>query len=142
VPRATLHAWRVWQDRLDACPHVVEFVESVPGLAFLHRLGLALHGVFVEIGACGIRLVCPALERTGRNRFVGASFGTPQQSNRGVEEAMMAYRREAMGRLAQAMTPKAITVTQEETFTGGLCRVALAPVSNSLLLEHTAEARE
>ena len=58
VPRTTLQAWRTWQDRLDACPHVVEFFESVPGLAFLHRLVLAFHVVFVEIGACGIRLVC------------------------------------------------------------------------------------
>ena len=25
VPRTTLQAWRAWQDRLDACPQVVEF---------------------------------------------------------------------------------------------------------------------
>ena len=36
VPRTTLQAWHAWQDRLDACPQVVEFFESVPGLAFLH----------------------------------------------------------------------------------------------------------
>ena len=30
VPRTTLQAWRAWQDRLDACPQVVEFFESVP----------------------------------------------------------------------------------------------------------------
>ena len=42
-PRPTLHAWRAWQDRLDACPQVGEFFESVPGLAFLHRLVLAFH---------------------------------------------------------------------------------------------------
>jgi hypothetical protein len=79
---------------------------------------------------------------TGLNRFVGASFGTQPQINRGVEEAMVAYRREETGRLAQAMTPKDITVTQDETFTGGLCLVAIEPVSNSILLEHTAEARD
>ena len=32
VPRTTLQAWRMWQGRLDACPHVVRFFESVPGL--------------------------------------------------------------------------------------------------------------
>src|SRR5215475_10740762 len=58
VPRTTLQAWRAWQDRLDACPQVVAFFESVPGLAFLHRFVLALHVVYIEIGACGIRLVC------------------------------------------------------------------------------------
>jgi hypothetical protein len=70
VPRTTLQAWRAWQDRLDACPQVVEFFESVPGLAFLHRLVLALHVVFVEIGACGIRLVCLFLQMTGLNRWL------------------------------------------------------------------------
>ena len=40
------------------------------------------------------------------------------------------------------MPPKEITATQDETFTGGLCLVAIEPVSNSILLEHTAEARD
>ena len=73
VPRTTLQAWRAWQARLDACPQVGECFESVPGLAFLHRLGLAFHVVCVAIGACGIRLVCLWWQMTGRNRFVGAS---------------------------------------------------------------------
>jgi hypothetical protein len=142
VPRTTLQAWRMWQDTLDACPQVVTFFDSGPGLAFLHRLVMALHVVFVEIGAGGIRLVCLFLEMTGLNRFVGASFGTQQRINLGVEEAMVAYTREETQGLAQGMTPKAITVTQDETFTGGLCLVAIEPVSNYILLEHTAEARD
>ena len=58
VPRTTLQAWRVWQERLDSCPQVGTFFASGPGLAYLHRLVMALHVVCVEIGACGIRLVC------------------------------------------------------------------------------------
>jgi DNA-binding XRE family transcriptional regulator len=58
VPRSTLLAWRAYQETLDECPAVVAFFHSVPGLAFLHRLVLALHLVCVEIGACGMRLVC------------------------------------------------------------------------------------
>jgi hypothetical protein len=142
VPRTTLQAWRAWQDRLDACPQVVAFFESMPGLAFLHRLILALHVVFVEVGACGIRLVCLFLKLTGLDRFVGASYGTQQQVNRHVEEAIVAYQREETTRLAQEMPPKEITAPQDETFTGGLCLVAIEPVSNSILLEHTAEARD
>ena len=76
MPRTTLQAWHVRQERLDACPQVVAFFESSPGLAFLHRLVMALHVVFVEIGACGIRLVCRFLELTALHRFVGASSGT------------------------------------------------------------------
>jgi Family of unknown function (DUF6399) len=142
VPRSTLQAWRLYQDRLDACPAVVAFFHSVPGLAFLHRLVMALHVVCVEIGACGIRLVCLVLELTGLNRFVGASYGTQQRVNRGVEEAIVAYRREESARLARAMPPKDITLTQDETFTGGLCLVGIEPVSNYILLEQVAQARD
>jgi len=142
VPRSTLQAWRAYPDSLDACPAVVAFFESVPGLAFLHRLVLAIHLVCVEIGACGIRLVCLFLEMTALNRFVGASYGTQQQVNRHVEAAMVAYRREETGRLAQQMPPQEITVTQDETLTGGLCLVAIEPVSNYILLEQAAAARD
>jgi Family of unknown function (DUF6399) len=114
----------------------------VPGLAFLHRLILALPVVFVEVGACGMRLVCLLLPLTGLDRFVGASSGTQQQVNRHVEAARVVYKREATSRLAQEMPPQEITATQDETFTGGLGWVAIEPVRNSILLEHTAEARD
>ena len=70
VPRTTLQAWRRWHDRLDICPHVADFFQSGPGLAFLHRLVIAFHLVCAEIGACGIRLVCLFLRLTGLDRFV------------------------------------------------------------------------
>jgi hypothetical protein len=142
VPRSTLQAWRMYHDRLDACPAVVTFFHSVPGLAFLHRLVIALHVVCVEIGACGIRLVCLVLELTGLNRFVGASYGTQQQVNRRVEEAIVAYRHEESARLAHEMPPKEITMTQDETFTGGLCLVGIEPVSNYIVLEQAAQGRD
>jgi len=142
VPRSTLQAWRAYQDRLDGCPEVVAFFHSVAGLAFLHRLVIALHVVCVEIGACGIRLVCLLLELTGLNLFVGASYGTQQQVNRGVEEAIVAYRGEESARLAHAMPPKDITLTQDETFTSGLCLVGMEPVSNYIVLEQAAQARD
>src|SRR5215470_5725439 len=142
VPRSTLQAWRAYQDRLDACPEVVAFFQSVAGLAFLHRLVIALHVLYVEIGACGIRLVCLLLALTGLNRFVGASYGTQQQVNRRVEEAIVAYRRDESTRLAQEMPPKDITLSQDETFTGGLCLVGIEPVSNYSLLEQGAPGRD
>ena len=75
VPRTTLQAWRIWHDTLDMCPHVAEFFQSSPGLAFLHRIVIAFHLVCVEVGACGIRLVCLSLHLTGLDRFVAASYG-------------------------------------------------------------------
>jgi len=142
VPRSTLQAWRAYQERLDECPAVVAFFQSVPGLAFLHRLVLAIHLVCVEVGACGIRLVCLLLQLTGLNRFVGASYGTQHQVNRRVEEAIVAYRQEESARLAREMPAKDITMAQDETFTGGLCLVGIDPVSNYIVLEQTALARD
>jgi hypothetical protein len=120
----------------------VAFFHSVAGLAFLHRLSIAFHVVCVEIGACGMRLVCLMLELTGLHRFVGASYGTQQQVNRRVEEARVAYQQEESQRLAHAMPARDITLTQDETFTGGLCLVGVEPVSNSILLEQAAQARD
>jgi len=142
VPRSTLQAWRAYQESLDAHPAVVAFFHSSPGLAFLHRLILGIHLVCTEIGACGIRLVCLLLKLTGLDRFVGASYGTQQQVNRQVEEAIVAYRREESARLAKDMPAKAITLAKDETFTGGLCLVATEPVSNYILLEQAAHARD
>ena len=115
LPRTALQAWRVWQERLDACPQVVAFFESGPGLGFLHRLAMASHVAFIEIGACGIRLLCRFLEVTALNRFIGASYRTQRQVNRHVEEARAAYKREETARLTQRMPPQEITVTQDAT---------------------------
>jgi hypothetical protein len=75
-------------------------------------------------------------------RFVGASYGTPQQVNRRVEEAIVAYRQKESAHLAHEMPAKAITLTQDETFTGSLCLVVIDPVSHSIFLEQAAQARD
>ena len=142
VPRSTLQAWRAYQESLDEHPAVVAFFHSCPGLAFLHRLVLGIHLVCTEVGACGIRLVCLLLKLTGLDRFVGASYGTQQQVNRQVEEAIVAYRREESALLARDMPTKAITLAKDETFTGGLCLVAMEPKSNYIILEQAAQGRD
>jgi len=142
VPRTTLQAWRLWHDTLDICPNVAEFFQSGPGLAFLHRLVIACHLVYVEVGACGIRLVCLFLHLTGLNRFVAASYGAQQQVNVQVEHAMVTYGHDETVRLAEDMPHKDLTVTQDETFTGGLCLITMDPESNFLIVEQLAQARD
>jgi Family of unknown function (DUF6399) len=142
VPRTTLQAWRVWHETLDICHHVAEFFQSSPGLAFLHRLVIAFHLVCVEIGACGIRLVCLFLHLTGLDRFVAASYGAQQQVNLQVEQAIVAYGHTETPRLATDMPPKDLAVTQDETFTGGLCLITMDPESNFIILEQLAQARD
>ncbi|HSX77425.1 MAG TPA: hypothetical protein VLQ80_02465, partial [Candidatus Saccharimonadia bacterium] len=88
----------------------VAFFRRVAGLAFLHRWVRALHLVYTEVGACGIRLVCLLVQLTGLDRFVAASYGAQQQVNRQVEEAIVAYRHEESARLAQDMPTKDLTV--------------------------------
>ena len=142
VPRTTLQAWRRWHDTLDMCPYVADFFQSGPGLAFLHRLVIAFHLVCVEVGACGIRLVCLFLHLTGLNRFVAASYGAQQQVNLQVEQAMVTYDHDETARLASGMPQKDLTVTQDETFTGGLCLITMDPESNFIILEQLAQARD
>ncbi len=142
VPRTTLQAWRTWHGSLDICPHVAEFFQSGPGLACVHRLVVGFHLVCVEVGACGIRLACLFLKLTGLDRFVAASYGAQQQVNCQVEEAMVAYRQTETARLAKDMPRKDLTVTQDETFTGGLCLVGSEPVSNFIILEQLAQRRD
>jgi hypothetical protein len=121
---------------------VIAFFQSPPGLAFLHRLVVALHQAFTEVGACGIRLICLLLNLSGLDRFVGASYGGQQRVNQQVENAIVAFSREERDRLAKDMLRKTISVAQDETFTGGLCLVATDLESNYLILEQTAEARD
>src|SRR5499427_9848524 len=116
--------------------------QSGPGLAFLHRLVIAFHVVCVEVGACGIRLVCLFLHLTGLDRFVAASYGAQQQVSRRVEEAIVVYHQDETARLATDMPRKDLTVTQDETFTGGLCLITMDPESNFILLEQLAQARD
>jgi hypothetical protein len=142
VPRTTLQAWRVWHDSLDMCPHVADFFQSGPGLAFLHRLVIAFHLVCIEVGACGIRLVCLFLRLTGLDRFVAASYGAQQQVNLHVEQAIVDYAQTETPRLVQDMPHKDLTVTQDETFTGGLCLLTMDPESNFIILEQAAQARD
>jgi uncharacterized protein DUF6399 len=142
VPRTTLQAWRMWHDGLDSCPHVAEFFQSGPGLAFLHRIVIGFHLVCVEVGACGIRLACLFLCLTGLDRFVAASYGAQQQINVHIEQAIVDYAHTETPHLAKAMPHKDLTVTQDETFTGGLCLITMDPESNFIILEQPAQARD
>ena len=142
VPRTTLQAWRIWHDTLDMGPHVAAFFQSSPGLAFLHRIVMACHLVCVAVGACGMRLVCLLLNLTGLDRFVAASYGAQQQVNLQVEQAIVAYGQTEPPRLAKDMPPKDLTVTQDETFTGGLCLITMDPESNFIILEQLAQSRD
>ena len=142
VPRTTVQAWRAHEKTLDAEPELVDFFESPVGLAFLHRLVHALHLVFVELGGCGIRLLCQALQLTGLDQFVASSYESQRRVNVAVEEAIIDHTDGERKRLAAEMPEKDITVAQDETFTGGLTLVAIEPESGFILLEESSRSRD
>ncbi len=86
--------------------------------------------------------MCLLLKLSGLDRFVAASYGAQQQVNRRVEEAIVDYDQAETHRLATNMPQKDITLTKDETFTGGLCLVGMEPVSNFIILEQLAQARD
>src|SRR3989442_6632233 len=59
-----------------------------------------------------------------------------------IEQAIVDYDQTETPRLAKAMPHKDLTVTQDETFTGGLCLITMDPETNFIILEQLAQARD
>jgi hypothetical protein len=142
LPRTTLQSWLSYRASLDENPVVIDFFEREAGLAILHRLTAALHIVFTSCGACGVGLISKFFEMTHLDRFIASSEESQRKINVKIEQAVVKYAEEETARLAKNMPKKEITVAQDETFTGGLCLVAIEPVSNFILLEKESEKRD
>lgn len=142
IPRSTLQHWLERKGTIEAAPEVVAFFESPAGVAFLHRLVVAAHFVMGLMGACGIRLVCLYLELTGLSQFVAAAYGSQQKVAMAMEKAVVTFGQEERNRLAANMTPKQITVCEDETFHPEICLVGIEPVSNYILLEKYVSNRK
>lgn len=141
VPRSTLQHWLLRKATIDAEPELIAFFESPVGLAFLHRLVIAAHFVFGQIGPCGIRLVCLFLTVSKLDRFVGASYGSQQKLSQKMESEIGVFGAQERARLATGMARKKISVCEDETFHPETCLVAIEPVSGFILVEKYAEAR-
>ena len=142
IPRSTLQHWLKRRDGIDADPDLVAFFESPVGVAFLHRLVLAAHFVITMVGPCGIRLVCLFLELTGLDRFVAASYGSQQKVSGEMEKAIVTFDLEERKRLAFGMSPKKISICEDETFHPETCLVGIEPESNFILLEKYAASKK
>lgn len=89
VPRSTLRHWKVCKDGLDADPLLVYFLELPVGRAFLHRVVLAAHYVFSQIGPCGIQMINTFLKLAEISRFLAASTGSTYQVAMTMTEAII-----------------------------------------------------
>ncbi len=141
VPRSTLQHWIERKNSINADPAMVAFFESPVGAAILHRLILGAHFVMTLIGSCSVRHVCEFMELTGLDQFVAATYSPQYNVTVKMEEAVSAFTREEVSRLATDMSPRQITVCQDETFQPQPCLVTIEPVSNFILLEKNAEGR-
>jgi hypothetical protein len=142
LPPSTLLYRLQRRQRSHDDPHTRDFFESPSGLAFLHQLLVALHLVFTQQGCAGLRLLCLFLRLCGLDRFLASSFGSQQQLGVRLEQAILLFGQQQRQRLAAGMTPKTISVCQDETFHPDCCLVALEAISGFLLLERYAAGRD
>jgi len=122
-------------------PHrVVYFLDSPDGIEFLHHLHVALHLVFGQANDCGLRALSWFLKLSGLDEFLPASYGALQAFAVHLETSLAEYGQQQQ--LAADMPPREITLCEDETFHPQICLVAIEPVSNYLLLEQYATARD
>lgn len=141
IPRTTLQHWQKRTQAIPMAGEVVSFFESPVGVAFLHRLVVAAQFTMTLMEPGGIRPVCLFLELSGLDKVVAASYGVQHQACASMEEAVVAFEQEEGARLSQAMSPKQVSLCQDETFHPQPCLVAIEPVSNFILLEQYAPNR-
>ena len=79
VARTTLRDQRSRKNKIELPIQIVDFFESPLGIEFLNRMITAIILVMVEMGGCGIRLVCLFLELTQLDFFVASSYGSVQK---------------------------------------------------------------
>ena len=79
IPRTTLQYWLQRKEKLDGSAMVINFFESPDGVAFLHRLIVALHFEFTKHGTASIHNICNFLRLSGLSTFVASSYGTHQK---------------------------------------------------------------
>jgi predicted XRE-type DNA-binding protein len=142
IPRATLQHWIKRKENIVGEKALIELLESPTGLIFLHQVVMAAQFVITQVGVGGIRLVCQFLELSGLDKFVGSSYGSQQKVNQEMQKAIAEYSKEETKRLSQEMKPKKISICQDETFHEQTCLVAIEPVSNFILVEKYAQARD
>jgi hypothetical protein len=142
----TLHHW-VRQERtlIENClwpKPVTRFLETPEGLDFLHRLFTAAHLVFVQASDCGLRNLGWFFELSGLDAFIASSYGAQQTVAEEMESLLVRFGEEEDQRLAALMSPREITLCEDETFHPQICLVAIEPVSNFILVEQYQPQRD
>jgi len=142
VPRTTLQHWLSRKQSLDSSPALVKFFESPEGLAFVHRLVIAIQFVITFIVGAGIRPVMEVIRLSGLEPFVANSVYSRHKLSSQLEEQTLSFEGQQREQLSKKMPTKRITACEDETFHPEICLVAIEPVSNFILLEQYVEQRD
>ncbi len=142
VPPRTFASWVARDQNAPGSAQAKAFFESEAGLAFLHRLQVAAHLCFNQVGNCGIRLLCEFFQHCELSRYLACSFGAQQKFAQRLQTAILDYGQQESERLRQSMPHQTLSLAEDETFHPQTCLVAIEPVSNFILVEQYAEARD
>jgi uncharacterized protein DUF6399 len=143
VPRSTLQHWQARKDGLDADPLVAGFLEAPQGVAFIHRLVVAAHFTFNQVGPGGVRLMSLFLRLSRLDCVVAASKTAQHDVAVAMEGLIEQFGRTQRQRLAATMAPKRIGLCEDETFhRGQMCLVGMEPLSGFVLLEMHSKLRD
>ena len=143
VARSTLQGWVARKEAISCAPQVVAFCESPAGVQFLHRISTAAQYTFNKCGTGGIRQMSQFLELSGLKHFVGCSFGSMQKAAAKMDDNLIAYGDQRRGALVTAdLTPRNVSVCEDETFFPKPCLVAIEPVSGFIFLEQYSDKRD
>ena len=142
IPRSTLRHWQERRGEIEEDINVVAFFTSPSGVAFLHRLMVAIHFVTSFLGTGGVRLVSTFLELSGLSSFIASSYGTQRKTSKEMEKAICTFEKQEEKRLGAEMESKKICIAEDETYHEKPCLVAIEPVSGYILLEKYAEDRQ
>jgi hypothetical protein len=142
VARTTLQYWLKRKDLLEESSVVKDFFEHPDGVAWLHRVVVAAHFVFTDLGCASIHNVAQFLELSGVGQFVASSYASQQKVATALDQAICEFAKVETERLSQQMPSKKITLCEDETFHPEICLVAMEPRSNYIVLESYAPQRD
>jgi hypothetical protein len=142
TPRSTLRHWLQRRRELDLSPGLARFFESAEGTEFLHHILVAVHLVFEADCGCGLRNISRFLELSRLDRVIAASYGTQQAYAKDIVHSIVEFGTEQRQQLGPQMSPRDISVCEDETFHPETCLVAIEPVSGMILLEAYRDRRD
>jgi hypothetical protein len=142
APRSTARKWVVRREALDVPRAVAEFLESPEGSQWVRGIVIAALFVVGVVSPGGLRGISLFFRLSGLDSFVASSFGSVQKAVAQLEKNILDFGEKQGADLGARMTPKRISLAEDETFHPDICLVAIEPVSDFIVVEEYAPDRK